>query len=238
MLELYEGRCAYLAMRFHPALANPTVDHAIPKSQSWDTVYEWDNFRLCAAMVNSSKGADTLVDPFAVGHGWFALNPTTFHVERGAMAPVAETTRIDATLRVLNMRACVSAREEFALGFWHGAEVGGFDLGYLHHVAPFVALEFERLGLLVQVKSSWFELDLGTCELRPAPSVPSWLKVAIHTALSLLNQAHGVSWRKREVAGYLLGPTAKGYDLAGLATRAPFIASELRRQGQLVRGDV
>jgi hypothetical protein len=151
MLVAYERRCAYLAMYIHPATGNPTVDHVLPKSRAWNEVYEWSNYRLCAAIINSKKGVLlTLVDPFAVGPGWFALNLHTLHIERGLAAPPTELARIDATLPVLNHRLCVQEREEYVRCYGLGPGAGGFDLAHLVHRAPFVASELRRQGQLVR----------------------------------------------------------------------------------------
>jgi len=52
--------------------------------------------------------------------------------------------------------------------------------------------------------------------------------------LPLLNQTDCCQQREEYVTEY----RKAGIDLAYLERRAPFIASELRRQGQLLRGDV
>lgn len=151
MLVAYERRCAYLAMYIHHATGSPTVDHVRPKSYAWDQVYEWANYRLCAAIINSKKGALlTLVDPFAIGVAWFALNLKTLHVERGAAAPPPEWARIDATLPVLNHRLCVAEREEYVRWYRLGPGAGGFDLAHLENRAPFIASELRRQGQLVR----------------------------------------------------------------------------------------
>ena len=151
MLFSYERRCAYLAMYIHHATGSPTVDHVLPKSYSWNQVYEWANYRLCAAIINSKKGSLlTLVDPFAVGPDWFALDLNTLHVARGANAPQAEWGRIDATLPVLNHRLCVSEREEYFRCYRLGPGARGFDLAHLELRAPFIASELRRQGQLVR----------------------------------------------------------------------------------------
>ena len=151
MLEAYKRRCAYLAMYIHHATGNPTVDHVLPKSYAWNQVYEWANYRLCAAIINSKKGALlTLVDPFAIGPGWFTLNLNTLHVERGDGAPEAEWPRIEATLPVLNHRLCVKEREEYVRCYRLGPGAGGFDLAHLEYRAPFIASELRRQGQLVR----------------------------------------------------------------------------------------
>jgi len=151
MLKAYEGRCAYLAMYIHHATGSPSVDHVLPKSYAWNQVYEWANYRLCAQIINSKKGALlTLVDPFAIGPDWFVLNMNTLHVERGSAAPQAGWPRIDATLPVLNHRLCVSEREEYVRCYRLGPGAGGFDLAHLECRAPFIAAELRRQGHLVR----------------------------------------------------------------------------------------
>jgi hypothetical protein len=151
MLQAYERRCAYLAMYIHHATGTPTVDHVLPKSYAWNQVYEWANYRLCAAIINSKKGALlTLVDPFAIGPCWFALNLNTFHVERGNAAPEAERPRVEATLPVLNHRLCVQEREEYVRCYRLGPGSGGFDLAHLECRAPFIASELRRQAQLVR----------------------------------------------------------------------------------------
>lgn len=146
MLDVYERRCAYLAMYFEPATSTPTVDHALPKSYAWDRVYEWSNYRLCAAIVNTRKAELlTLVDPFDVQPGWFQLNVTNFHVERGWLAPTAAWPKVDATLPLLNQRDCWKQREEYVIEY----QRGGIDLAYLERRAPFIARELRRQGQLL-----------------------------------------------------------------------------------------
>jgi hypothetical protein len=151
MLNAYERRCAYLAMYIYHATGTPTVDHVLPKSYAWNQVYEWSNYRLCAAIINSKKAALlTLVDPFSVGPGWFALNLNTIEVERGVNAPQPEWARIDATLPVLNHRLCVQEREEYLRCYRLGPGAGGFDLAHLEYRAPFIASELRRQGQLAR----------------------------------------------------------------------------------------
>lgn len=151
MLDAYERRCAYLAMYIHHATGSPTVDHLLPKSYSWDLVYEWSNYRLCSAIINSAKN-DLLsfVDPFDVKDGWFELNLATFHVQRGTNAPKSEWTRIDTTLRVLNLPDCWKEREEYVRCYQRGPTNRGIDLAYLEDRAPFIGSELRRQGQLLR----------------------------------------------------------------------------------------
>ena len=127
------------------------MDHVLPKSYAWDSVYEWSNYRLCAAIVNSKKNdLLTLVDPFDVHTGWFELNLATFHVQRGSSAPQSAWTRIDATLPVLNLRDCWKEREEYVSRYRLGPGNRGIDLVYLTDRAPFIATELRRQGQLLR----------------------------------------------------------------------------------------
>lgn len=149
LLKAYEQRCAYLAMHIHLATGAPTVDHRVPKSSAWHQVYEWNNYRLCAGVINSKKGASlSLVDPCEILPDWFALNLQTFHVVPGACAPPSDIDRIKATLPVLNLRPCVKEREEYISLYRLGPGNGGIDLAYLENRAPFLALELRRQNQL------------------------------------------------------------------------------------------
>ncbi|AYZ63622.1 hypothetical protein EGY31_10645 [Burkholderia multivorans] len=149
MLDVYDRRCAYLSMYIHHATGSPTVDHVLPKSFAWNLVYEWSNYRLCAAIVNAKKNdLLTLVDPFRVRRGWFELNLVTYRVQRGASAPRTQWSKIDATLPVLNLRDCCKEREEYLYRYQLGPANGGIDLTYLEHRAPFIASELRRQGQL------------------------------------------------------------------------------------------
>lgn len=151
MLDAYSRRCAYLSMYIHHATGSPTVDHVLPKSYAWDRVYEWSNYRLCAAIVNARKNdLLTLVDPFDVGLGWFELNLASFRVQRGASAPPVHRDKIDATLPVLNIRDCCKEREEYVHRYRLGPANRGIDLGYLEDRAPFIAFELRRQGQLLR----------------------------------------------------------------------------------------
>lgn len=147
MLASYHRRCAYLAMYIEHATGSPTVDHVLPKSRAWDQVYEWANYRLCAAVVNAKKNdLLTLVDPFACKSGWFELELVAFQVVRGLGAPAFAFARIDATLPVLNMRDCCEQRAEYVRCY----ETREINLAYLTRRAPFIASELRRQGRLVR----------------------------------------------------------------------------------------
>lgn len=98
----------------------------------------------------------------------------------------------------------------------------------------------ELRGLVdpVQAKVGWFELDLASYRVVRGAFAPKTKHAKIDATLPLLNLRDCCLQRKRYVEDYRLGPGNKGIDLPYLERRAPFIAAELRRQRQLVRGDV
>lgn len=97
----------------------------------------------------------------------------------------------------------------------------------------------ELLGLVdpVAARVGWFGLDLGSFRVVRGGSAPKSQHKRIDATLPLLNIRDCCAQRRRYVEEYRRGPGAKGIDLTYLEYRAPFIAAELRRQGQLVRGD-
>ncbi|MBL9007621.1 MAG: hypothetical protein JNJ46_25415 [Myxococcales bacterium] len=145
MLNAYDRRCAFLALYIEHATGNPSVDHMLPKSRQWDHVYEWSNYRLCAALVNGRKKDLTgIVDPFSCKSGWFALELVGYQVIVGPKLPASQSSQAEATLRLLNAAECCKAREEYA-----GCYVGrSISLSYLERRAPFVAAELRRQGKL------------------------------------------------------------------------------------------
>jgi len=150
MMSAYQQRCAYLAM-FIEDTGSPTVDHVIPKSQAWNRVYEWSNYRLCTGIVNSKKGdLLKLVDPIAAKVGWFELELASFRVVRGALAPKAQHKVIEATLPLLNVRDCCLQRKRYVEDYRLGPGQKGIDLTYLAHRAPFIASELRRQRQLVR----------------------------------------------------------------------------------------
>ena len=88
-----------------------------------------------------------------------------------------------------------------------------------------------------EVQAGWFELDFATFHVQRGRGAPNAQHAKIDNTLPLLNLRDCWQQRQEYVKRYQLGPGHKGIDLAYLEHRAPFIASELRRQRKLVRGD-
>lgn len=149
MLVAYERRCAYLALYIEHATGNPSVDHVVPQSRAWDQVYEWSNYRLAAATVNTKKSnREGLLDPFEIEEGWFALELVTYQVVPGPNATGALVQRVQDTIDDLGLssEACCKAREAYVKNYLVDAEP--IPLAYVERRAPFIAQELRRQGLL------------------------------------------------------------------------------------------
>jgi hypothetical protein len=83
-----------------------------------------------------------------------------------------------------------------------------------------------------QVKPGWFELDLDTFLVRRGDAAPVAEHARIDETLTILNLRQCVRQRGDFITRYRM----KKITLAHVKIYAPFIESELRRQGKLVRG--
>ena len=138
----YDRVCAYLCVRIS---TDPSVDHYVAKSRRGDLVYEWSNYRLACAAMNSYKGEyGDVLDPFELQDGWCALELVEFQVVPGAGLADSDVDLVQATIRRLHLnvpRFC-RIRAEFAEARWSGEITDE----YLARHSPFVARELSRQG--------------------------------------------------------------------------------------------
>jgi len=147
MLDSYRRLCAYLSLYIEPATGNPSVDHVIPKSKAWDKVYEWSNYRLASALINSKKNnLDVVLDPFGIEDGLFALEFVDFQVRSGSAAVGELEEKVEDTIEKLglNLPECRRARREYVESYTERH----ITLKYLQRRAPFIAFELRRQGRL------------------------------------------------------------------------------------------
>ncbi len=141
MMVLYNDICAYSCFRIHPVTGGRSVDHLAPKSQDWDRVYEWDNYRLASTMLNSRKNKfGDVLDPFDVQNGWFVLELVGFQVRPAKGLDQLIRTQVQNTIDRLGLDDFRSSRERDAENYWTGKV--SFDL--LMEESPFVAMELRR----------------------------------------------------------------------------------------------
>ena len=138
----YDRVCAYLCVRIS---TDPSVDHYVAKSRRWDLVYEWSNYRVACAAMNSYKGEyEDVLNPFELQDGWFALELVEFQVVPGAGLADGDADLVQATIRRLHLnvpRFC-RIRAEYAEARWNGE----ITADYLTRHSPFVARELRRQG--------------------------------------------------------------------------------------------
>ncbi len=145
MLKVYQEICAYCCLRIHPVTGAASVDHMAPKSRAWDQVYEWSNYRLAAARLNSRKNSFLdVVDPCENIDGWFVLELVDFQVLPSPALQVVESQRVLDTIQRLklndfDLRDTRAAHAEY---YWSGE----ITFAHLQRESPFVARELERLG--------------------------------------------------------------------------------------------
>ena len=141
LLQAYNHICAYSCFRIHPVTGAASVDHFAPKSRTWNKVYEWNNYRLAAARLNSRKNNfEDLVDPFEVQPGWFHLDLVSFQVFPNSELNKTLRIQIDATITRLGLNDFRREREQDAQVYWDH----DVTLKILRLESPFVAFELER----------------------------------------------------------------------------------------------
>ena len=145
LMQAYKHICAYSCFRIHSVTGAASVDHFAPKSRSWDKVYEWSNYRLAAARLNSRKNNfEDLIDPFDVQRGWFRLELVGFQIFPNPQLDKLTKNQIDATISRLGLNTFWRQREQDAQAYWDR----DVTLTTLRRESPFVAAELERLSRL------------------------------------------------------------------------------------------
>lgn len=146
LLSGYHRICAYACLFIERVTGGATVDHWAPRSQAWDRVYEWDNYRLACSLMNTRKNDfGDVLDPFDVTEGMFALDMVTLEVVPGPNAG-NEIAAVSATIERLGLRG--SDYSEALGDYYHGYLDGDLSLRWLEKRAPFLAAEMRRQGKL------------------------------------------------------------------------------------------
>ncbi|QXI26357.1 hypothetical protein [Pseudomonas vanderleydeniana] len=148
LMEAYGRLCAYICIYIERVTGGGSVDHMLPKSQTWNDVYEWQNYRLACTLMNARKNHyQDVLDPFEVEEGWFRLELVSYQVIPGEGLDPGIKARILATIKRLNLNDhdCLKVREEYAKAYFDG----DISLDYLRRRAPFLARELEAQGLIV-----------------------------------------------------------------------------------------
>lgn len=145
LLAAYGRVCAYMCFYIERVTGAASVDHLLPKSLDWREVYEWHNYRLACALMNSRKNDyRDVLDPFAVQDGWFRLELVAYQVVPAPQLPTEIRDKVQATINRLRLNdyECLKLREEYAAAF----EQGDISWKHLHQRAPFLAREIARVA--------------------------------------------------------------------------------------------
>jgi len=145
--KAYSGICAYCCVWIPRTTGNSSVDHFIPRSVAPHLAYEWDNFRLASATMNSRKSRSTdIIDPFLVEDGWFQLVFPEMLVIPNLQLPENIKKQVIKTINDildLNDETLIEERFEFLQQFCYTP----IRLPDLKRSAPFIAIEIERQQL-------------------------------------------------------------------------------------------
>ncbi len=151
MMEAYHQICAYSCFRIHAVTGAESVDHMVPKSKSWDKVYEWTNYRLACTWLNSLKlDFGDALDPIDIQDGWFQLELVGFQVNPNRKLSKPLQKRIQNTINRLQLNAPIQCRqrETDAEEYLIGSNNQPIPLWRLEQESPFVAMELRRQGRL------------------------------------------------------------------------------------------
>lgn len=143
LLEAYGRVCAYMSFYIERVTGAASVDHMLPKSVSWNEVYEWRNYRLACSLMNSRKNDyRDVLDPFEIEDDWFRIELVGYQVIPANDLPEEIEQRVQATIDRLKLNdyECLKLREEYAEAF----QKNDISLNRLRQRAPFLAREIER----------------------------------------------------------------------------------------------
>ena len=139
----FRDLCAYSAM-YEPV---GTVDHYISWNEDKSRAYEWENYRYCAAWINSSKAntpAACLLDPFEVEDGWFELHLPSLQLRVSDTVPDQFRERAEYVLNRLHLsddERVMRQRSEWFRMY----QSGELTLDGLGRKAPLIAAAIARV---------------------------------------------------------------------------------------------
>ena len=145
LAEGFRNLCAYSAM-YEPV---GTVDHFTSCDEDRSQAYEWDNYRFCAAWINSSKGnvpASKLLDPFDIEDGWFELHLPSLQLRVSDSIP--EELRERAEYALARLHLCDDERVIRQRRQWYCMyRSGKLSREGLAEMAPLIAAAVGGAGL-------------------------------------------------------------------------------------------
>jgi len=152
LYSLYQGYCAYTCLHIHEMTGASTVEHIKPKRLFPALAYEWMNYCLACARINSKKGEQVdLINPFDVVDDLFLLKLETgfmFANAKNSLFDIADKT---ITNLDLNNQTWCKARQKCLVDFIDNRQNGlclEAAKRRLKEASVFVWREAERQGYL------------------------------------------------------------------------------------------
>ena len=148
LYKSYAGVCAYLCVYIELSVGGATVDHFVAKSKQPEFTYEWSNYRLaCAAMNTFKNDYDDVLDPFSLSARTFCLEPTSGRIYPNPEL-VATEQRLAAEKTIIRLRLDAPNYRELRASHFSDFVQGYFTAAHLKRISPFVWIEAQRLNLL------------------------------------------------------------------------------------------
>jgi hypothetical protein len=150
LYNIYNGICSYCASWTprHASLTDPnytSIDHFIPKSIDHRLAYEWSNYRLCRARLNSKKDNSLeIIDPFYVQNGWFIVDFTTFLILPNPNLPLYLFDRVYLSITILGLND--NDFVEQRLDVIYKYSINSVSMNDLIDTYPLIAEEMTRQG--------------------------------------------------------------------------------------------
>lgn len=139
----YRRVCAYVAVEIPPVTGNPSADHFVAKSRDASQIYEWSNYRLACAKMNSRKrDFEDVFDPFEIAGETFLLDLATGSIRPNPSLAPDLLAQAEATIERLDLddQECRTLRA----GWFEEYRAGHIDSDYLRRKSPFVWHEADR----------------------------------------------------------------------------------------------
>lgn len=143
----YDGICAYVCVYIEKITGQPSVDHFVAKSGKLSLAYEWANYRLACARMNSRKREfDDVLDPMELAPQTFYLEFVTGKIYANPHLAVDIRAAADQTIARLGLDDpdCRHLR----MSYFNEYLDKNISETFLRKRCPFVWLEARRQGLL------------------------------------------------------------------------------------------
>ena len=144
----YDGICAYLCEYFERGIGAGTVDHFVAKSTDRaELAYEWNNYRLACAAMNSRKHRyDDVLDPFDVRDGMFRIELVSGAIYPDRELSPSEHGQVQKTIDRLGLDDPLY--REMRARHFQGYCQKEYTEAFLKRSSPFVWMEAKRHRLL------------------------------------------------------------------------------------------